>query len=73
MTSRAAWRERVSKRMRALIRDAESQGWEVTATAKSHIRFRSPSGKNVIVAARGGDLDAHYVKTVKRLKDRGLR
>lgn len=58
--------------MRELIREAEAQGWTVTATKKSHVQFRAPWGRVVFASGAGRGLEQHVAKTEKRLVDAGL-
>lgn len=74
MGSARTWRAVITKRMRALVKRAETQGWTVDCTSNGHVRFRAPTGEVVIgCSARGSELDRHYKLTVKRLEQRGLR
>lgn len=66
------WRTRIDPRLRALIREAELQGWRVGSTAKSHIRFTAPDGRTVIASGAGHHLEQHYARTLSRLRALGF-
>jgi hypothetical protein len=38
----------MKKQIRELIRIAEAQGWEVTPTNSSHLRWRGPEGHGLV-------------------------
>ena len=67
-----AWLENCDRRTRELVRVARRQGWEVTVTSTSHVRFRSPDGAVVVGTGSGRSLDQHYRRTVNRLIRHGL-
>lgn len=70
--SKDHWLERCDRRTRELVRLARRQGWQVSPTSNSHVRFKSPQGTVVIASAAKRTLDQHYYRTVSRLKREGF-
>jgi hypothetical protein len=68
----SAWMGKLTPRKRSLVEAAKEQGWLVTVTAKSHLKFTAPDGQVVTTQGAHGESYAAFVKTVKHLRAKGL-
>ena len=60
------------RELRALVELAEAQGWTVTPTRKSHLRFASPDGVHLVIAS-GTASDRRATKNLRaQLRRAGL-
>ena len=64
----------ISKEMKALIKSAEDQGWEVRKQRGGHIRLKPPNRKNGMVFAATTPSDPRALLNVKKeMQRRGLK
>ena len=61
-----------SKSLRPIVKKARKQGWEVSVTKKSHVRFVPPGGGAAVIAS-GSASDSRSIKNLRaRLRRSGL-
>lgn len=60
------------KELKPIIRQAERQGWIVTQTKASHLRWKSPGGRSVFSALTPSDWRATR-NILRMLKEAGFK